>query len=193
MSKGSSPDFGAVILRHSVDPTERVRLVWIVLGVFLNIVMLGAGLFFDPRPRVPQPVYIGMWALFAWALVRAVFARSFASPSTLLERGIFLPVYRPIHRLRLGSRALPYASLKRVRLDATSFRSGVHVFETDRGVRRCHKAYLPPARRLAAEIKALAPDVEVVFVDAKGRRKRYAPLVSRRRDQEPEGPRAEAK
>ncbi|MGH7339967.1 MAG: hypothetical protein ACREKH_05690 [Candidatus Rokuibacteriota bacterium] len=193
MSKGSAPDLGAVVLRHRVDASEFARLDWIALLAFLDIVMLGAGLFFVPRPTGPRAVYFGMWVLFTWGIVRLGFARYFSSPALLLERGIYLPVYRPLHRLVLRRRALPYASLRRVRLDASTYRSGSHVFETDRGPVRCAKAYFPPAKTLAAELKSLAPHVDVVMVDAKGRKRNFSPIVGRRRDKEPEGPRAGAK
>ena len=193
MSKGSAPDLGSVVLRHRVEASEFARLDWILLLVFLDIVMLGAGLFFVPRPTGPRAVYFGMWALFSWGIVRLAFARFFSSPALLLERGIYLPVYRPVHRLMLRRRALPFASVRRVRLDSSSYRSGTHVFETERGPVRCAKAYFPPAKTLAAELKSLAPGIEVVFVDAKGRKRKFSPLVSRKRDTDPEAPRAGAK
>ncbi|HEX9710327.1 MAG TPA: hypothetical protein VGB42_10235 [Candidatus Thermoplasmatota archaeon] len=193
MSQGGPPDFGPVVLRHRVDASEFARLDWIALLAFLDIVMLGAGLFFVPRPTGPQAVYFGMWALFTWGIVRLAFARFWSSPALLLERGLYLPVYRPSHRLRLRRRAVAFAALRRVRLDASGYRSGSHVFETERGPVRCAKAYFPSAKRLASELKALAPHVEVVLVDARGRRRRFSPLVARRRAREPEGPRAGSK
>jgi hypothetical protein len=193
VGKGARPDFGAVVLRHRVDPSEFARLDWIVLLAFLDVVMLGAGLFFIPRPTGPQAVYFGMWVLFTWGIVRLAYARRFSSAAIVLERGIFLPVYRPAHRLFLARRAVAFSSLRRVRLDASSYRVGSHVFETDRGIFRCAKAYFPPAKRLAQEVKELAPDVEVQLVDARGRRRTFAPLVSRRRGKERGGPRAGTK
>lgn len=191
MSKGGHPDFGPVVLRHRVEASEFARLDWIALLVFLDIVMLGAGLFFVPRPTGPQAVFFGMWALFTWGILRLAYARFFSSPALVLERGIFMPVYRPLHRLFLRRRAVPYKAIRRARLDASGYRSGAHTFETERGVFRCAKAYFPPPKRLAEEIKAHAPDVEVMLVDAKGRKRSFAPLVARRRDKG--GPRAGSK
>jgi hypothetical protein len=193
VSDGRRPDFGAVVVRHRVDPSEFARLDWILLLVFLDIVMLGAGLFFVPRPAGPQAVYFGMWVLFSWGIVRLAYARRYGSGAVVLERGIFMPVYRPIHRARLHRRAVPFDRLKRVRLDSSSYRTGAHTFEAEGATFRCSKVYFPPAKRLAQDLKELAPEVEVVLVDGKGRRRTYAPMVTRRRGKKPGGPRAGAK
>lgn len=190
MAKGGHPDFGPAVLRHTVDRSEFARLDWIALLAFLDVVMLGAGLFFVPRPTGPQAVYFGMWALFTWGIARLAFARFASSPALVLERGIFMPVYRPLHRVFLRRRAVPFTEIRRVRIDASGYRSGSHTFETERGVFRCAKAYFPPAKRLAEEVKALAPDVEVVLLDAKGRTRNFAPLVTRRRGKKAGGSRA---
>ena len=189
----TKPDFGAVVLRHQIDVTEVVRLWWISLLAFLMAFMLIAGLVFDPRPGPPRAVYFLMWALFMAGLVRAAFVRYFSTPFVLLERGIYLPIFRPRHRVAVSKRALALADITCVRLDESSFRTGSHVFETARGPIRCPKAYFPPPKKLAGELKALAPSIEVVFEDARGRRRKYSPLVTRRRGRDSGGKRAQPK
>lgn len=188
------PDFGAVVLRHDLPQEDRVGRGWVAIFVFGSVFMLGAALFFDPRPGPPRPVYYLLWLAFVAAAARSIAARYFSTPSVVLERGLFLPAYLPRHWLFLRARAVPFAELKRVELDNTPFRAGSHLFETARGPRRCAKAYFPPAKRLAEEIKRLAPEVQVALVDRKGRHKLYAPVVSRRlRKEQPKGEQADAK
>jgi hypothetical protein len=153
-----------------------------------------AAIILDPRPGPPRAVYFLFVLLFALASARMVTSRYFSTPSLVLERGLFLPLFRPRHFLRTRTRAVAFRDLKRVRLDDSAYRAGSHVFETGRGPIRCPKAYFPAPRVMADELRRLAPEVEVVFEDRKGRRRRHAPVVTkRRRDAKPKGDRSHAK
>ena len=180
MPRQGGPDFGAVVLRHEAPPEDRVGLLWIAVFVFGSFFMLAVSLIFDRRPGPPPPVYYLLWLGFVLAASRGIVGRYVATPMVLLERGLFLPAYRPLHWLALRRRAVSFDDLKGVRLDSTGFRSGSHLFETAQGPKRCAKAYFPPARKFADELKRLAPSVEVEFVDRRGKRKRYAPVINKR-------------
>ena len=180
MAGQGRPDFGAVVSRHEAAPEDRVGRGWIAIFVFGAVFLISVSFVFDPRPGPPRPVYYLLWLAFVLAALRSIVGRYFATPMVVLELGLFLPAYRPVHWLRLRKRAVAFSDLKRVRLDSTSFRSGTHLLETTRGPVRCAKAYFPPAKKFADELKGLAPAVEVEFVDRRGKRKRYAPAVSRK-------------
>lgn len=187
-------EFGAVVERHELPREDRVGLVWVVIFTFGAVFLAVPPLILDPRQGPPRAVYFLIWGLFVLAASRAVASRYFATPSVVLERGLFLPAYLPRHFLRVGSRAVPFADLRRVELDDTPLRSGSHLFVTARGPIRCAKAFFPPARKLAEAIKVHAPHVEVALIDRKGRERRYAPVVTRRpREKKPKGDRTDAK
>jgi len=120
-------------------------------------------------------------------------AEGVAPNAQFVQNFIYLPIFRPRHRVAVSKRALALADITCVRLDESSFRTGSHVFETARGPIRCPKAYFPPPKKLAGELKALAPSIEVVFEDARGRRRKYSPLVTRRRGRDSGGKRAQPK
>lgn len=194
MARSPRPDFGSVVARHVAPPEDRVGLAWITIFLFGAIFLLVPPFILDPRPGPPRAVYFVIWFAFFAAAVRSLSARYFSTPTVVLERGIFLPAYLPRHWLRLRSRAVLFSDLRRVELDNTPFRAGTHLFETAGGPRRVAKAYFPPAKRFAQEIKRVAPDLEVELVDRRGRHKRYAPVVTKRtRKEKPEGDRADAK
>ncbi len=187
-------DFGAVVDRHELPREDRVGLVWVAIFLFGAVFLAVPPLILDARPGPPRAVYFLIWGLFVLAAARAVASRYFSTPSVVLERGLFLPAYRPTHFLRVKSRAVPFAELKRVELDDTPLRSGSHLFVTLRGPIRCAKAYFGPPRKLAEAIKSRAPHVEVALIDRKGRERRFAPVVTRRpREKKPKGDRTDAK
>ncbi len=194
MARHPRPDFGAVVARHSSAAEDRVGRGWIAVFLFGAIFMFAVSLVFEPRAGPPRPVYYLLWLAFVAAAARSLTMRYFTTPMVLLERGIFLPAYLPRHWVRMSGRALSFAELTRVRLDATPFRSGSHLFETASGPKRCAKAYFPPAKRFAEDLKRQAPQVEIEFVDRRGARKRYAPVVTKRpRKPKTKGERADAK
>jgi hypothetical protein len=184
------PDFGSVVARYRVRRGELIRPVWILLMAALTGLMIWAPFVADPRRGPPQPVFYVLWAAFAVAAARMLTSRLFSTPTVLLERGIFLPAFRPRHFLRIRGRAFTFDEIKRVRLDETNYRSGSHVFETVRGPIRVPKAYLPPIKRFAEELRRLAPAVEVIFEDSRGKRRRYTQVVTRKR--RPKTPRGES-
>lgn len=189
MGASPRPDFGSVVARYRVRRGELIRPAWIVLMALLTALMIWAPFVADPRRGPPQAVFYVLWALFALAAARMVTSRLFSTPTVLLEHGVFLPAFRPRHFLRIRGRAFTFDEIKRVRLDETNYRSGSHVFETVRGPIRIPKAYLPPVKRLAEELRRLAPAVEVVFEDSQGQRRRYTQVVPRKR--RPKAPRGE--
>lgn len=194
MARTARPDFGAVVARHLSPPEDRVRLAWIALFVFGAVFLLIPPFILDPRPGPPRAVYFLIWFAFLAAAIRSLVARYLSTPTVVLEHGLFLPAYLPRHWLKLRSRAVLFSDLVRVELDNTAFRAGTHLFETTRGPKRCAKAYFPPAKRFAEQMKQLAPDLEVEFVDRRGNRRRYAPVVARRpRKEKPKGERSDAK
>jgi hypothetical protein len=178
---GPRPDFGAVVLRHQVKQSDVVSPVWIFLMAFGAVFLTIPPLILDPRPGPPRTVFFIFIVLFAAAAVRMATSRWFSTPSLLLEKGIYLPLFRPRHYLAKRRRAFAFSEIRRIRLDDTAFRAGSHVFETSRGPVACPKAYFPAARALAEAVKGLAPAIEVVFEDRRGRRRKYAPVVARRR------------
>ena len=188
MPREGAPDFGGVVSRHEAAPEDRVGKLWIVIFAFGAVFMTLVSLIFDPRPGPPRIVYYLLVAGMALACIRGATSRWFATPMVLLERGIFLPAYRPVHWLNLKGRAIAFSDIKRVELDDTGLRSGTHLFETTRGPKRCAKAYFPPPRRFAAELKRAAPDLEVEFVDRRGKKKRASrPLEKRPSTTKPKG------
>ena len=194
MPRQGAPDFGGVLLRHAALAEDRVGRMWIGIFAFGAVFMTLVSLIFDPRPGPPRMVYYLLVAAMALASIRGATGRWFATPMVLLERGIFLPAYRPLHWLNLRGRAVAFTDLKRARLDDSGLRSGTHLFETARGPKRCAKAYFPPTRKFADELKRAAPQVEVEFVDRRGRRKRYTQVVSKRpRTPKPKGGSRDAK
>lgn len=187
-------EFGAVVDRHELAREDRVGLVWVVIFTFGAVFLAVPPLILDPRAGPPRAVYFLIWGLFVLATARSMASRYFSTPTVVLERGIFLPAYRPTHFLRLKSRALPFDDLRRVELDDTPLRSGSHLFVTVRGPIRCAKAYFPPSRKLAEAIKSRAPQVEVALIDRRGRARRFAPVVTRKpREKTPKGERPDAK
>lgn len=194
MARPPRPDFGAVVSRHTVPREDLIGVGWVALFVFGAVFMISVSFIFDPRQGPPRIVYYLLWLCFVAAAARSITARYFSTPTVVLERGIFLPAYLPRHWLALRSRAVLFSELKRVELDATSFRAGTHLFVTAEGPRRCAKAYLPPAKRFAEVLKRVAPEVEVDLVDRRGKHKRFAPVVSKRpRKEKPKGEEAHAK
>lgn len=174
------PDFGSVVLRHEAAPEDRPGLMWITIFVFGAVFMTVVSLIFDPRPGPPRPVYYLFPLAFAWGASRMIVARFFATPTVLMERGILLPAYLPRHWLGLSSRAVAYSDITRVRVDATSFRTGTHLFETTHGPKRGAKAFFPPGKKFAEELKRVAPSVEVELIDRRGKGTRYAPAVTKK-------------
>jgi hypothetical protein len=180
------------VLRHELAREDRPGLLWIGVFAFGAVFMSAVSLVFDPRPGPPRPVYFLFPLLFGWLALRMATVRFKASPAVILERGLFLPAHLPRHWIRLEGRAVAFSDLKRVRIDASSFRSGSHVFETAQGPKRGAKAFFPPPKRLAEEIKRLAPQVEVELIDRRGKGRRYAPAVTRR-PRRPKGEKSHAK
>jgi hypothetical protein len=180
VARAGPPDFGSVVLRHSVAKEDLVNRLWIGVFVFGSVFMISVSFVFDPRPGPPRLIYYLLWLLFVLAAMRSITTRYFSTPMVLLERGIFLPAYRPLHWLALRRRALAFEDIYRVELDNTPFRVGSHLFATKRGPVRVAKAFFPPAKRFAEELKRQAPDLEVDLIDRKGRGKRYAPVVTKR-------------
>ena len=189
MGETPRPGFGSVVARYRVRRSELIRPVWIALMAFLTALMIWAPFVADPRRGPPQAVFYLLWSLFAVAAARMLTSRLLSTPTVLLERGIFLPAFRPRHFLRIRGRAFTFDEIKRVRLDETKYRSGSHVFETVRGPVRIPKAYLPPVKRFAEELRRLAPSIEVIFEDSEGKRRRYSQVVTRKR--RPKTPRGE--
>jgi hypothetical protein len=180
VARPSPPDFGKVVLRHRVAKEDLVNRMWIGVFVFGAVFLISVTFVFDARPGPPRAVYYFLWLLFVLAAVRSISARYFSTPMVLLERGIFLPAYRPAHWVFLRRRAIAFSDIRRVKLDASPFRSGTHLFETARGPVRCLKAFFPPPKRFAEELKRQAPDIEVELIDRKGKVRRYAPVVTKR-------------
>lgn len=174
------PDFGAVVLRHQVKRSDVVAWWWMVFLLLGVALMLWAALALTPRPGPPRFAFYFLWLLFLFGAVRTFTARYLSTPSVILEKGVFLPAWRPLHLLRIRSRAIPFAEVNRVLIDKSAYRSGFHVFETARGPKRAPKAYMPPAKQLAEQIKQLAPEVEVLLVDSHGRGRVYSPIVQRK-------------
>jgi len=189
LGEAPRPDFGAVVTRYRVRRAELVRPFWIGLLVLGVLLFLWAQLAADPRRGPPRGVYDFIWLLFALAALRMAISRLFSTPTVVLERGVFLPAFRPRHFLRIRKRAFRFDEIRRVRLDETIYRSGSHVFETTRGPVYVPKAYLPPPKKFAEQLKLLAPEVDVVFEDNRGKRRSYAPVVTRKR--RPKSPRGE--
>lgn len=180
MARSPPPDFGKVVLRYSVPKEDLVNRLWIGVFLFGAVFLISVSFVFDPRPGPPRAVYYFLWLLFVLAAARSITTRYFATPMVVLERGLFMPAYRPAHWLFLRKRAIAFEEILRVRLDASPFRAGTHLFVTTRGPVRCLKAFFPPAKRFAEELKRQAPLIEVELVDRKGKAKRYAPVVTKR-------------